>query len=86
MSLHSFALQERIYSTLNGDSTLGALITGVFDGVPDGQALPIVVIGEQTSNRFRNKRTIRTLHSARRGRPVAPWRRRRAGTPNSNQR
>ena len=50
MSLHSFALQERIYSTLNGDSTLGALITGVFDGVPDGQTLPIVVIGEQTSN------------------------------------
>ena len=50
MSLHSFALQERIYSTLNGDSTLGALITGIFDGVPDGQALPIVVIGEQTSN------------------------------------
>ena len=50
MSLHSFALQERIYSTLNGDSTLGALITGIFDGVPDGQTLPIVVIGEQTSN------------------------------------
>ena len=50
MSLHSFALQERIYSTLNGDSTLGGLITGVFDGVPDGQTLPIVVIGEQTSN------------------------------------
>ena len=50
MSLHSFALQERIYSTLNGDSSLGALITGIFDGVPDGQTLPIVVIGEQTSN------------------------------------
>ena len=50
MALHSFALQERIYSTLNGDSTLGALINGVFDSVPDGQSLPVVIIGEQSSS------------------------------------
>ena len=50
MSLHSFALQERIYSTLNGDSTLGGLVTGVFDSVPDGTSLPVVVIGPQTTS------------------------------------
>tara|TARA_Y100000114_G_C11670710_1_gene283627 strand:+ start:415 stop:816 length:402 start_codon:yes stop_codon:yes gene_type:complete len=50
MSLHGFALQERIYSTLNGDSTLGALIQGVFDSVPDGQSLPVVTIGTQSTS------------------------------------
>ena len=49
MSLHGFALQESIYSTLNGDSTLGALIQGVFDSVPDGQSLPVVTIGTQST-------------------------------------
>jgi hypothetical protein len=50
MALHSFALQERIYSTLNGDSTLTNLITGVFDSVPDGQTLPVVIIGPQSTS------------------------------------
>lgn len=50
MSLHSFALQEKIYSTLNDDGTLGGLITGVFDSVPDGTSLPVVVIGQQSSS------------------------------------
>ena len=50
MAYHGFGLQERIYSTLNGDSTLGALITGVFDAVPDDTTLPVVVIGEQSSS------------------------------------
>ena len=50
MSLHGFALQESIYSTLNGDSTLGALIQGVFDSVPDGQSLPVVTIGTQSTS------------------------------------
>ena len=50
MSLHGFALQESIYSTLNGDSTLGALIQGVFDSVPDGQTLPVVTIGTQSTS------------------------------------
>tara|TARA_Y100001963_G_C6759998_1_gene438978 strand:+ start:684 stop:1085 length:402 start_codon:yes stop_codon:yes gene_type:complete len=49
MALHAFALQEALYSRLNGDSTLGGLITGVFDGVPDDSTLPIVVLGEGTS-------------------------------------
>lgn len=50
MSLHSFPLQEILYSTLNGDSTLGGLVTGVFDSVPDDTTLPVVQIGSATTN------------------------------------
>jgi hypothetical protein len=50
MALHSFPLQEALYSRLNGDSTLGALITGVFDAVPDDTALPFVVIGPTSTS------------------------------------
>jgi hypothetical protein len=49
MSLDAFPLQEALYSRLNGDSTLGNLIEGVFDSVPDDNTLPIVVIGEGTT-------------------------------------
>ena len=49
MAYHGFALQEALYSRLNDDSTLGALVTGVFDAVPDDTALPIAVIGPSTS-------------------------------------
>jgi len=50
MALHSFPLQEALYSRLNGDSTLGGLITGVYDAVPDDTALPIVVIGPTSTS------------------------------------
>lgn len=49
MAFHSFALQEALYTRLDDDSTLGALITGVYDSVPDDTTLPIVVIGEGTT-------------------------------------
>ena len=49
MAYHGFALQEATYTRLNDDSTLGALITGVYDAVPDDTTLPIVVIGPSTS-------------------------------------
>ena len=49
MSLDAFPLQEALYSKLNGDATLGNLIEGVFDSVPDDNTLPIVVIGEGTT-------------------------------------
>lgn len=49
MALHAFALQEALYSRLNGDSTLGSLVTGVYDAVPDDTVLPAVVIGEGTT-------------------------------------
>ena len=49
MSYHGFALQEALYSRLNGDSTLGNLVSGVYDAVPDDTAMPICVIGPSTS-------------------------------------
>lgn len=49
MALHSFPLQEALYSRLTGDSTLMALVTGVFDAVPEDTVLPSVVIGEGTT-------------------------------------
>ncbi|MCM2580445.1 DUF3168 domain-containing protein [Streptomyces meridianus] len=38
-------LQQAIYSKLSADPALGALVTGVFDEVPEGQAYPYVTIG-----------------------------------------
>ena len=49
MSLDTFSLQEALYSRLNGDGTLGGLVEGVFDGVPDDNNLPIVTLGEGTT-------------------------------------
>jgi|TARA_B110000240_G_C13363527_1_gene395033 hypothetical protein len=49
MALHSFPLQEALYARLNGDSTLGNLVTGVYDAVPEDTVLPSVVIGEGTT-------------------------------------
>jgi len=49
MALHSFPLQEALYTRLTGDSTLMALVTGVFDAVPEDTVLPSVVIGEGTT-------------------------------------
>jgi hypothetical protein len=42
------AIQTSIYSALSGDSTLGALVTGVFNDVPEGQVYPFVQIGTAT--------------------------------------
>ena len=49
MALHAFALQEALYSRLNGDGTLGSLVTGVYDAVPEDTVLPAVVIGTRTT-------------------------------------
>lgn len=43
------ALQAGIYALLSGDVALAGLITGVYDGVPEGAAPDYVVIGEMTS-------------------------------------
>lgn len=39
-------VQQAIYDRLTGDATLGALIAGVFDHVPEGTAYPYVTLGE----------------------------------------
>lgn len=61
------AVQEAIYGVLSGDATLGALITGVFDHVPEGTAYPYVVIGEaletpDDSHDRTGRHTVETLH------------------------
>jgi hypothetical protein len=42
------AIQTAFYSTLNGDATLAAMVTGVFNDVPDGQVYPFVQLGTAT--------------------------------------
>jgi len=49
MAYHGFAIQEALYTRLDDDSTLGGLITGVYDAVPDDTSLPVVVIGVGSS-------------------------------------
>ena len=39
-------LQKAIYQTLSGDGTLMALVSGVFDHVPENTAYPYVALGE----------------------------------------
>ena len=51
MSLHSWSLQQAIYTTLNSASITdydGGAITGVFDDVPEQTVYPYVVIGQET--------------------------------------
>ena len=53
MSLGLFALQTRIYATLNGDSTLtNTLGASIHDDVPEGSSYPFVSLGEEQSNEY----------------------------------
>lgn len=60
-------IQSAIYTALTGDVTLAALVTGVYDWVPEGTAKPYVVIGETIAtprnahDRF-GRRNVATLH------------------------
>ena len=52
MGLHSFKLQQAIFTTLtnaNITDASGTAITGVFDDVPEGTAYPYVAIGDDTA-------------------------------------
>ena len=53
MSLHGFALQQSVFTTITGGTLTdvdGTSITSkVFDDVPEGTAYPYVVIGEETA-------------------------------------
>jgi hypothetical protein len=61
-------LQTALYGVLNGDATLGALITGVFaPRAPEGQQKPYVVIGDayatpRSAHDAHGRRTVETIH------------------------
>ncbi len=48
IGLAAYELQAPLYTRLTGDAALDALVSGVFDHVPEGTAYPYVVIGEYT--------------------------------------
>lgn len=48
MSTASYEVQRAIYSTLSTDNALLALVTGVYDDVPENTRYPYVSIGEDT--------------------------------------
>ena len=52
-----YSLQQAIYQQLTGDSTLMALVTGVFDRPPQGTAFPYITIGEFTGRDWSTKTT-----------------------------
>lgn len=56
MSTGSFALQERIYTTLNSDSNLTSTLgAAVYDDVPESSSYPFVSIGADTTADFSTK-------------------------------
>jgi len=40
------SLQQAIYQTLTGDAALSAIISGIYDHVPQGNPYPFITIGE----------------------------------------
>lgn len=46
--MKQWAIQTAIYSQLTGTAAVMALVTGVFDDVPQGTDYPYIVIGEDT--------------------------------------
>lgn len=60
-------IQTAVYGVLSGDATLGGMVTGVFDEVPEGTAFPYVTLGEDleqpanSHDRF-GRETVLTLH------------------------
>jgi len=68
VSIGQFALQERIYSTLSGDSTLTSTLgAAVYDDVPENSAYPFVSLGEATASDYSTydlsgSQTTMTIH------------------------
>jgi len=52
-----YALQQSIYQTLMGDTTLMGMLTGVFDRPPQGTAYPYITLGESTITDWSSKTT-----------------------------
>ena len=59
MTIAQFALQSKIFNTLNTDNTLTSTLgANVFDDVPEETAFPLVVLGEDTTVDFSTKDLI----------------------------
>ena len=52
-----FELQKSLYAALTADAALSAMITGVFDKVPEGTAYPYVTLGNMTIRQNSTKTT-----------------------------
>ncbi len=57
------ALKAAVYTALTGSAGLMAVVTGVFDFVPEGQAAPYVEIGEVVSVPFDTKNSDGQEHT-----------------------
>jgi hypothetical protein len=60
-------LQPAEYARLTGDAPFAAMVTGVFDAIPENQAEPFVVLGEATEIPYRSfandgRDVTRTFH------------------------
>ena len=52
--LTHFSLQQEIYEKLTADTLLMAMVTGVFDHVPQGTEYPFITMGESSLRDFSN--------------------------------
>jgi hypothetical protein len=55
MALHTSNLRNAIYTRLTSDATLMALITGVYDDVPEITSYPYVVLGDDSDINYGTK-------------------------------
>lgn len=61
----TWEIQKAVFAALTADAALSALITGIFDEVPESQPFPYVVVGEATSytqDTFANRVRSNTLY------------------------
>lgn len=65
----SWQLQKALHAILSADPGLSALVTGVFDHVPQGQAFPYVTIGEDVAS----ERSSKTFEGAEHRLAVHAW-------------
>ena len=49
-----YELQKSVYSALSGDTTLAALIEGVYDDPPENTSYPYITLGDVTSVPWRS--------------------------------
>jgi hypothetical protein len=55
MALHTSNLRNAIYTRLTSDATLMALVTGVYDDVPEITSYPYVVLGDDSDINYGTK-------------------------------